>query len=140
MNMAGRPANAAKAFIINGGKLLLVKRAANDTHKPGVWEIPGGRLEEGEDPFEGVKRDTKEETGIEIEPLYCLNVQHFTRQDGQTITMMIFLCRTMSREVRLSEEHSEYRWTEMRDVKKSLTPFFHGEVDIYTKFFSGLLL
>ena len=43
--------NAAKAFIIKEGKLLLIKRRPNDPHKPGAWDIPGGRLELGEDPL-----------------------------------------------------------------------------------------
>jgi len=50
---------AAKSFVIKDNHLLLIKRRPNDVHKPGVWEIPGGRLEPGENPFEGLKRETK---------------------------------------------------------------------------------
>ena len=51
---------AVKSFIMNSeNKLLLIKRRSNDVHKPGQWDIPGGRLELGEDPFLGLKRENK---------------------------------------------------------------------------------
>ena len=57
--------NAAKAFIVHDEKLLLLKRRPNDVHKPGEWDIPGGRLDPGENPFTGLERETKEETELE---------------------------------------------------------------------------
>jgi len=54
---------AVKAFIIKDGKALLLKRRLNDEHKPGTWDIPGGRLEAGEDPISGLRREVKEEAG-----------------------------------------------------------------------------
>jgi hypothetical protein len=42
---------AAKAFIVQDGKLLMMKRRANDPHKPEALDIPGGRLELGENPL-----------------------------------------------------------------------------------------
>jgi len=124
---------AVKSFIINNDKLLLVKRATDDVMKPSVWEIPGGRLSLGEDPKEGLKREVKEETGIDIEVLHPINVRHFVRSDKQTITMLIFLCRAEDREVKLSEEHSDFVWASIDDCKEKLTDFFHPEVDIYNK-------
>ena len=55
------PSLAVKSFIVNNkGELLIIKRDSNDVHCAGNWEIPGGRLDPGEDPFEGLKRETKE--------------------------------------------------------------------------------
>lgn len=124
---------ATKSFIVNDGKLLLIKRASDDIQKPNIWEIPGGRLELGEDPKEGLKRETKEETGLDIEILHPLNVRHFTRDDGQVITMLIFLCQASSEEIKLSEEHSNYEWIPIEKSKDKLAHFFHEEVDLYKK-------
>ena len=128
---------AVKAFIVNpNDELLIIKRRENDEHKPGEWDIPGGRLELGENPFDGLKREAKEEIGLDIDILNPLRVHHFTREDEQKITMLVFLCKPYSGEVKLSEEHTEYAWTPMGRAKDKLTKEFHEEVEIYTRHFS----
>ena len=81
---------AVKAFIVQDDKLLLIQRPNKAVHKPGIWDIPGGRLEPGESPYLGLKREAKEEIDSEIEILIPLDVHHFVRDDGQQITMLIF--------------------------------------------------
>ncbi len=107
---------AAKAFIIKDNKLLLIKRRSNDVHKPSQWDIPGGRLELGENPFIGLKRETKEEINLEIDILLPVDVHHFVRDDGQKITMIIFLCKPVTDNLKLSEEHTEYVWKNVNDL------------------------
>lgn len=124
---------AAKSFVIKDNKLLVLKRASNDVQMPDIWEIPGGRLELGEDPHEGIKRETKEETGIDIEVLNPINVRHFNRDDGQTITMLIFLCKALNDNVKISKEHSDFEWLPLDNCKEKLTDFFHKEVDLFNK-------
>lgn len=130
---------AAKAFVIDDDKLLILKRADDDMQKPGIWELPGGRLEVEEDPKEGLKREVKEECGIDIEVKQPLNIRHFTRDDGQIITMIIFLCKlgkkSTNSDVVLSDEHSEHEWIDMDKCKSKLADFFHEEVDVYDKYF-----
>jgi len=122
---------AVKSFIVNQeNKVLVVKREKNDTHMPEEWEIPGGRIENEETLLEGVKRETKEETNLDIEVLEQLNTQEFTRQDGERIKMVIFLCKPLTESVVLSEEHTEFDWIELDEVIK-LNDFFKEEVEIY---------
>ncbi len=117
---------AVKSFIVNNeNKLLLLKRRSNDVHKPGQWDIPGGRLELGEDPFLGLKRETKEETNLDIDIVSPLHVQHFTRDDGQKITMLIFLCKPSHNNLKLSEEHTEHSWVNLN--QKELIPSWLNE-------------
>ena len=124
---------AVKSFVIKDEKLLILKRASDDVQKPDIWEIPGGRLELGEDPREGIKRETKEETGLDVEVLHPINVRHFVRDDGQTITMIIFLCKALQDNVKISKEHSEFDWVALENCKEKLAKFFHEEVDIFNK-------
>lgn len=129
---------AVKAFIVNQKRqLLIIKRRPNDVHKPGVWDLPGGRLELGENPFDGLKRETKEEINLGIEILNPLQIHHFTRDDGQKITMIVFLCKSSISKVRLSEEHTDYKWVSIDDAKSLLVPNFHREVDYYKKYFKS---
>jgi 8-oxo-dGTP diphosphatase len=116
--------NAAKAFIVKNGKLLLIKRRPNDPHKPNAWDIPGGRLELGEDPFEGLKRETKEETQLQIEIIMPISVHHFVREDGQKITLTIYLCESSNDNIVLSEEHTEYEWVDLSEAPSRVSKFF----------------
>jgi 8-oxo-dGTP pyrophosphatase MutT (NUDIX family) len=59
---------AQKAFIVDGGKVLLVRKSASDPNQPGKWEVPGGRMDFGEEVDDHIKREVKEEVGVNIAP------------------------------------------------------------------------
>jgi 8-oxo-dGTP diphosphatase len=124
---------AVKAFIVNKDRLLIVKRASDDIQKPNIWEIPGGRLEPGEDPFIGLIREIREETGLYITPILPMSINHFTRDDGQIITMIVSLCKPLGGRIKISKEHSNLEWIELKKAKEKLTDFFHKDVDIFYK-------
>jgi 8-oxo-dGTP diphosphatase len=109
---------SVKAFIVKEGKLLILKRIKGEVHYADKWDIPGGRLLVGEDPYEGLKRETKEETGLDVEILLPFAVNHFVRDDGQTITMIIFLCRALADGIVLSKAHTEYRWFDLKSLNE----------------------
>ncbi|MFH1316209.1 MAG: NUDIX domain-containing protein [Candidatus Woesearchaeota archaeon] len=126
------PSLAVKAFILNDkDEILLIKRVSNDIHAPSVWEIPGGRLDPGENPFEGLKRETKEETGLEIDIKHPIQVDHFTRDDGQIITMVIFLCNPLTNSVKLSKEHTDFEWSDLGTAKSKVHPAFKRIIEHY---------
>ncbi|MDY6771067.1 MAG: NUDIX domain-containing protein [Candidatus Nanohaloarchaea archaeon] len=122
---------AVKAFIVDDGDVLAVRRAADDVQEPGIWELPGGRLSPGEEPRAGLQREVEEETGLDVELHEPLTVRHFDRDDGQTVTMIVFRCGAGDRDVVLSEEHEEERWVLLDDAEATLNEFFHREVRAY---------
>ncbi len=122
---------AVKAFIVNKNKLLVVKRASDDIQKPNIWELPGGRLSPGEDPFIGLIREIREETGLYIKPILPMSINHFQRDDKQTITMIVSFCKPLGGRFKLSEEHSNFDWIDLKSSKKKLSDFFHKDVDIF---------
>ena len=124
---------AVSSFIVNDNKLLLIKRTSDNKHFANAWEIPGGRLEIGEDPIQGVKREVKEEVGIDIEILYPLSIKHFVRDDGQTITKLNFLCKALNSNVKLSDEHSVFEWVPLEKCKDKLVTQYHHLVDVFNK-------
>jgi hypothetical protein len=71
----------ACALCVDDGRVLLARRA----HPPfkGFWDIPGGFLDEGEDPLDGLRRELKEETGLDVEPDRFLGVW-IDRYDGDS--------------------------------------------------------
>ena len=52
--------------IKNGDKYLITQRG--DKKNYGKWEFPGGKVKENEHPFDSIKREIREELGIEISP------------------------------------------------------------------------
>lgn len=57
-----------KAFILHDGCLLMVRKSGSDPRNPHLWEVPGGRLNLGEDTDAHVRREVWEETGVQITP------------------------------------------------------------------------
>jgi ADP-ribose pyrophosphatase YjhB (NUDIX family) len=61
----GRPFLGIGALIFDGGSILLVERGQEPLK--GWWSLPGGILETGETLAEGIRREVREETGLEVE-------------------------------------------------------------------------
>lgn len=65
-----RRGRGVKCALFNGGQVLLVRH----TYGPREWELPGGGLRRGEDPFAGIRREILEELGVELERATRLGV------------------------------------------------------------------
>ncbi|NPB09791.1 MAG: (deoxy)nucleoside triphosphate pyrophosphohydrolase [Thermodesulfobacteria bacterium] len=61
-----RPFPVVSAFIQRDSRILLARRPEGKL-RGGLWEFPGGKLEEGESPEEALRREIKEELGVEAE-------------------------------------------------------------------------
>jgi 8-oxo-dGTP diphosphatase len=97
----------------SSGKILLVKRSETADYLPGIWEDMGGRIKQFEDPEDALRREVREETGLEIEILKPLAVFHDyygERTAENELLIITYWCKATSDQVVLSEEHSAYRW------------------------------
>jgi 8-oxo-dGTP diphosphatase len=54
----------AAAIVLHDDRILLVRRSITERFLPGVWGVPCGKLDPGEDPAAGAIRELKEETGL----------------------------------------------------------------------------
>jgi mutator protein MutT len=86
------------ALIFNDqGEILLALRGAKAKNERGKWEIPGGAVEFGEKIREGLKREIKEEIGIEIEVGELLHVcDHILTEEKQHWISPTFICRIIN--------------------------------------------
>ncbi len=103
---------AGKAVIRKDGRFLLIQRSLRSHFDPGLWELPGGKIDHGEDLVEAVKREVREETGLEILVGRPFKTWHFSK-DPFWITGVTFLCDHVSGEVGLSREHAAFVWTDI---------------------------
>lgn len=67
------PLNQPKTQVVAGllrsdGRMLLCHRTPDRSHYPDVWDLPGGRVEPGENPLQALTRELKEELGIDVRP------------------------------------------------------------------------
>jgi len=98
---------AQKAFIVDNGKLLVVRKSMDDPHNPGRWEVPGGRMNFGEDVDEHICREVKEEVGLAVipgRPFYLWQWQLERHKDhGEKLNIQIVavarLCRPLSLDI-----------------------------------------
>ena len=98
------------ALTNTNNEILILQRS--DDH---LWCLPGGWVDIGENLARTAIRETKEETGLDVESLYCISIQHkgphtFSHIQHQ-INILIFM-KPISPGVRvkLSHEHLEYKW------------------------------
>lgn len=118
-------------FIVHQGKFLIVKRADNDSFLPGIWEIPGGKLEPGEDPLDGARREVKEEAGLDVELVSPISIWTYGDYSGGTQFIQIdYLCKIIGNpEVKLSEEHSDFAWITYDELDKyEISPEMRKEI------------
>ncbi len=76
-----RPFVGVGAVVFNGDSVLLVRRGKEP--RAGQWSLPGGAQKLGETVFEAVRREVREEAGIEIEILGLLDVVDSITRDSE---------------------------------------------------------
>ncbi|MBK7396152.1 MAG: 8-oxo-dGTP diphosphatase MutT [Myxococcales bacterium] len=75
--------------MIEGGRVLLTQRKAG-AHLAGLWELPGGKVDPGEDPRDAVVRELREELGLEVEVFEPLEVTYF-RYPEKAVLLLFFV-------------------------------------------------
>lgn len=106
---------ACKGLIMHDGKLLILREAETyvEGSNTGKWHLPGGRLNPGEPFLDGLKREILEETGLTVtvgDVLYVGEWFPVIRDIPNQIVGMFFACFATSRDVKVSEEHDEFKW------------------------------
>ena len=105
--------------VIDRDRALLIRRG----HEPlkGEWSIPGGMLELGEELAAGVRRELKEETGLDVEPLECILVFDRIMREGERVkyhyVIIDYLVHVKAGTAEASSDAVELRWVSFDEVE-----------------------
>lgn len=105
------------------GRILLLKRHDNETVYPSCYTFPGGKVEGNDTIEETLRKEVKEECGLDLEHGFILiKEKSIHRADGQTSKSLSFLCTSKNPDniVLDKNDFTDYKWVnldELRDLE-----------------------
>lgn len=108
-----QPLIVTAAIIRNGDFVLITRRPAGKLHA-GMWEFPGGKLDGDESPRDGLRREIREELGIDVAVGAILEAVYHRYAWGPVL-ILAFEFRSLSGEIR-NNQVAEHRWVTPRDI------------------------
>jgi ADP-ribose pyrophosphatase YjhB (NUDIX family) len=132
--MYANPAPTACALLVDEqGRLLLGRREPYQ----GRWDIPGGFLEEDEHPLDCLRRELREETGLDVEPGEFVGVwmDRYGPSDDEPVTLNLYwTARVTGGEARAADDVSELRWFALDELPGPEELAFRTVVDVLATF------
>jgi mutator protein MutT len=112
------------AITDDAGRLFFARRGPESKNERGLWEFPGGSVEFGETMADALRREMREEFGIDIAVGKLLDVvDHILKEEGQHWVSPTFLCTIAAGEARIREPQkcAEIGWFLPTEVPQELT-------------------
>lgn len=106
---------AVKAIIQRGERFLVIKQEFADNI---VWDLPGGKVDFGESPYETLMREVNEEIHLSINIVKPLGFFWFFRKDGDQVVCTTFLCTADDYEIDITKNPANENITEFKWVTK----------------------
>ena len=98
----------AKVIIIDDNNhVLMLKRSDYIDKFAGEWDLPGGHIQIGEELDTGMRREVKEETGLDIGE--CTFIEKID-------TLNFYYCDYNDKPIKLSHEHTKFRFFSKKDL------------------------
>lgn len=100
-------------------KILALKRPENAFTRPSCWDLPGGNVLFGQLHLDSLLEEISEETSLKVKNVTPVVVE--TRYDDVKKTYSIFIgyeCTATSDNVKLSSEHTEFKWVALKEFLK----------------------
>ena len=95
---------------------ILMSRRLEGVHLAGAWEFPGGKVERGEDPEVALRRELREELGIEVERVQIYAVgQHLYEDVSKDVILLVYDCTLVGAEPQALEV-AEFAWLTPAEV------------------------
>jgi 8-oxo-dGTP diphosphatase len=113
------PIAGVGAVIVQHGRVLVVQRGQEPLK--GAWSLPGGALELGETIEQGIVREVREETGLEVEPLAVIEVfDRISHDESGRVRyhylLVDFLCRVTGGTLCWATDAADARWVDREEL------------------------
>ena len=119
------------AIIEKEGKILIAKRKAGDDLFAGLWEFPGGKIEEGETPEECIARELKEELDIEVKVGKLISSNKHKYPHG-IFELLAYRIKHISGAMILND-HDEIKWVTVDEISNFEFPPANTPIINYLK-------
>ncbi len=111
------------ALIFKDDSILMAQRGKEPLK--GGWSLPGGLLEVGEALKDGVRREVREETGLEVEPLGVFEIFERIMRDEQGApeyhyVLIDYVCRVVGGDLRPGDDVCAVQWVLQRDLQSMI--------------------
>jgi len=124
------------ALILKDGKLLICQRTRYQT-MPLKWEFPGGKIEEGEQPRDALRRELDEELGIDARIQEEVERLLHEYPNGGAVELRFFAVREYSGEIE-NRIFRDTRWAAPQDLPSY--DFLEADLELVRKLAAGKLL
>lgn len=109
------------ALIIDRDRILLVQRGKQPLK--GWWSLPGGIVETGEHLTEAIKREVREETGLEVEPQLVVEIFERILRDKEGkaeyhYVLVDYLCKAKGGEAKPGDDAAAVEWVRRKDLSE----------------------
>ncbi len=91
------------------GHILVLKRSHSSKTNPGKWELPGGKIDKGEDFDAALQREVLEETGFQV-VIHTAAGTAMQETEEWRVVHLVMIGSMISGGLAISSEHEEYRW------------------------------
>ncbi len=129
-----------KAVVAKDDKFLLLHRSAVEMENTKInslnpWDLPGGAIQFFEKNTDGLLREVKEETGLNVKILKPISVYDAIRPHLH-MTIITYLCKYSSGILSLSHEHDDYKWISKDEIEDLEMPewmkrYFYTAIEEY---------
>lgn len=114
---------AVGAFIFDNKKqLLLVKKSNNEKIDPGLWVLPGGKINVDEYIYDGLIREVKEEVNLDVTSYEWISENVFV-SNGYYFHAQHFICKVKGfKNIKLEKNLTDYAFVSKKDISKYNIP------------------